>query len=358
MAKHRKANRRAAARQTNEVPSARESAELSATLPRQPAEVQIRKPRTKFNFLDLPTDIRCVFYENLFHGIELECSPVSAKLLKQAKAIPSKSASNRKKEDSKPFLVKIYGPGHHVFSLLLTCKLIYGEARLALARATMLSLGALSYKGESSLAPSLGCSLSAFTLENIRYIDGLPLVVYDFQKMGPMDLDPQMEPNPDFGGVMQMLPNLRVCVAAPIRLDEETMHQSLVKKIRSEGPAIFFRHHFDKSPQDFLRACGVDNASIARVEIIQPLHVVPQMPAPWMRCCLINIDVGKYWDTMINATETMEAAYREFLALQRTNGMRAVLSAKDFNAWETWIDEKGGRLWKITGKLPRERSLQ
>lgn len=212
----------------------------------------------EFDFLALPPEIRCLVYEHVFHGMELECGySIGTKRVGETKPL-------------QPYYVLIGARGLDAISLPLTSKQIYAETRLYLVRAMKLVFN-VGYEPrflhKISFATPLYRSISDFTLENIRYIDRVPLPL----TMTTLDSIPAPD---DYHSLLRPFTSLRVCVAIEMKFSHIPMR--LIRKCRDEGPACFFKFLDMQYPRGLLVGGDVETAAQdSSPQIILVLHLVP-----------------------------------------------------------------------------------
>lgn len=187
---------------------------------------------SQFDFLCLPQEIRFVFYDHFFQGGVLKVKGLLD--------------------------IKLKAPGLHIFSLPLACKILYSETRPFLIRGTVLKFARPTLLCNLSFLPlALDRSLSDFTLNNIRYIDSMPLIMddcswHDFMFAG------HLRPNPNFGRIIAQLPSLRVCVTREIILHDNSPMSTAKNQCKIKGPSHILQQRRGQNLKDFLLDCGVD----------------------------------------------------------------------------------------------------
>lgn len=234
------------------------------------------KGREDFRFLDLVPELRCVVYDFVFQAIELELRYMPDKYSEKLGVIPK-------------------GSGRHVFALPLTCKQIYDETRIHLVRASKLSITHVNLLAWRR--PVLTPAISSFTLEYIRYVQGIPLMYqgYNKQLLPQGQFVPQLTLVQEFGQILGQMPNLRVCVAKEVDVRDTQITIAKIQQCHDshQGASVFFQHCLNRTAHEVLRAVGVDEAKLgltSSVQIIQPLDSArPEiMPPKWEMVSLFS----------------------------------------------------------------------
>lgn len=196
-----------------------------------------------FRFLDLPTDIRCVFYDNFFPSIIIDIRP-----------------ENRLGQTG-DIVVDVQAPARHITALPFVCKKVYGETRRHLVRRFKLQITGFPtyYVNSRVLTESLKGCLSNFTLQNIRHLSNLQL-----GRCGPIF---------SVSHFIELLPALRVCLASPKKFLNKDIPVSVLEQCRRKGPRALFKFLYRGKPEEYLENRGIDTTA-KRPEYILPFTLV------------------------------------------------------------------------------------
>lgn len=233
-----------------------------------------KSPAKPFRFLDLPKDIRFVFYDVFFEGSQITLKKHRSQLIQD--------------DIFDIYLGHPDGPQADPTTLTLTCKTIYAETRLHFIRSTRFFVPGVNV-WSGSLFVAMNRSLSNFTLGNLRYLDGLPFT----------GSDSVFEPNPALGPILKLLPALRVCASKVVSI-QLPFSESKFKQCLSDGPAYVF-HDLGggRTAQQFLSQCGVNTSTgpeyiMSLVMSYRTLRVTTKGKKIW------------FWENMVCETFTPE----------------------------------------------------